>query len=193
MADRRYPDACGGGHCSNLARRLALARSGPDRGDRHDRLGGLEGRLAVGEEECRPGGVGAGRQVHNVLVADVAVGEHHQLDAVCGYQALQFFFGMDRNPVRVQRSGQLRRIAAIVDVGDLRRGERHDAVRGVVAIHRVEVVEVPTGGPQDDDGDGVRCHCHEASDLILRRDSSGGRRAPWLASRPWPRPYRMVS
>ena len=54
-------------------------------------------------------------------------------------------------PLRVQRAGELGRVGAAVDVGDLRRRERDHLDAGVVPVHQVEVVEVAARGAEDDD------------------------------------------
>jgi hypothetical protein len=53
--------------------------------------------------------------------------------------------------LRIEGSGKLRRIAAIIDVGDLSRREGDHLMAGVVPEDDVEVVEVAAGGTEDDD------------------------------------------
>src|SRR6185295_1653992 len=60
--------------------------------------------------------------------------------------------GDDRNALRVAAAGQRRRVAAIVDSGDLRRrGEGHDLVFGAAFEEHVEVVKIAPSGAHDDD------------------------------------------
>jgi hypothetical protein len=80
--------------------------------------------------------------MHDRLVADVAVREHDLVDPLVGDEPLELRLGMDRDAGRVARPGQLRRVAAVGDAGDLGGGERDDLGRGIVAVDDVEVVEV---------------------------------------------------
>ena len=85
-----------------------------------------------------------------MLVRHVAVGEDDLVDVVALTQRLELRLVVDRDPVRVPRTGELGRKRAALDAGDLRRREGHHLDRGVVAQGHVEVVEVPTRGAQHD-------------------------------------------
>jgi hypothetical protein len=88
--------------------------------------------------------------MHDVEVADVGVAEHHLVDVEVGDQVLEALLGEDRDPVGVAGAGQGGRIGAVVDVGDLGRGEGDHPGRRVAAEGAVEVVEVAAGGPHDE-------------------------------------------
>jgi hypothetical protein len=89
--------------------------------------------------------------VHDVLVRHVGVREHDLVDLVLAHELLERRLGKDRNAVGIERPRQFSGVAATVDVRDLSRGERDDVVLGVVPVDEVEVVEIPTGGPRDQD------------------------------------------
>jgi hypothetical protein len=85
-----------------------------------------------------------------VLIGDVAVGKH----AVIGIQFLdqseQIFFGINRNPIRVQLAGQLRREFAAFDARNLSGRKGHHVIGIIVAVIGVEVVEVPSSSSDND-------------------------------------------
>ena len=64
--------------------------------------------------------------VHNVFVRHVAIGEDDLFDLLVADQTFQFFFFIDGDAFRVQRSGQLGGITPPADAGDLCRGEGDD-------------------------------------------------------------------
>ena len=129
---------------------LALAGPGADRADRDGRLARSEHRLARRDQAVR----GAGRErtradVHHVLVRHVRVREDDVVDLMLPHELLERGLGQDRNPVRIQRTGELGRILAPVDVRDLRRGEGDHLALGPVPVDEVEVVEVASGSAGD--------------------------------------------
>jgi hypothetical protein len=152
------------------AGRLALACAGARRADRDDRTPAGQHRPARAEQdEVRAGGEGTRRGVHDVLVADVAVGEHHGVGALVADHPLELLLGDDGDAGRVARAGQRRRVVTVGDPGDLRRGERHHPDRGVVAVDGVEIVEVAA----------CRTHDHDAfhgAQPAFRDTEAGGRR-----------------
>jgi hypothetical protein len=87
--------------------------------------------------------------MHHLLVRHIAVGEDDFVDVFPLDQVLDLGLGQDGDAIRVERTGQLGRIAAPGDVGDLRRGEGHHLAGRIAPEHPVEVVEVPTGSAQD--------------------------------------------
>ena len=135
-----------------IAGGLRLADAGPHRGDRDHRLLRLEHRAPsrAHAEVWSPGGY-LGGAVHHVFVLDVGVGEPDLVDVVSLDELPQLGFRPDRHPVGVELAGELGRVDAFVDVGDLCRSEGDHLIAGVVAKERVEVVEVPPGGAHDDD------------------------------------------
>ena len=132
--------------------RLALARARADSADRHRRLRGSEHRLPRRDQLVRRAGRERARaDVHDVFVRDVGVGEDDDVDLVFADELLQRRLRQDRNSFRIQRPRQLGGVAAVVDVRDLRRGERDDLVGRTVPVDEVEVVEVAAGCPCDQD------------------------------------------
>jgi hypothetical protein len=89
--------------------------------------------------------------VHHRFVGNVAVGEYGfiglQVPALRG----KVGFLEDRDAVRIQRSGQGRRVAAPGDARNLRRRKGHDIVCLVLPEHDIEVMEVTSRGAHDDD------------------------------------------
>ena len=65
-------------------------------------------------------------------------------------QFLQVFFFPNWNTVRIERPGQLTRVTAVGNIGDLGGGESNDVKFSIVAKNNVEIVEVAPGGTQDD-------------------------------------------
>ena len=132
--------------------RLALARARTDRADRNGRLRRDEHRLpgrdqlvrCARRERARP-------DVHDVLVRDVGVGEDDDVDLMFADELLQRRLRQDRNPFRIQRARQFGGVAAVVDVRDLRRGERDDLVGRTVPVDEVEVVKVAARSARDQD------------------------------------------
>ena len=148
---------------------LALAASGSHCADGDDGLRGLDlGVLGPEEGEGGAGGVHEGAEAHDVLVGDVGVGEHALVDLELLDELGEVGLGVDRDSLRVELAGEGGRVLAVVDVGDLRRGEGHDVVVLVVAEEGVEVVEVAPRGSDDDDV--ALGHVN----LQLRRLSRGG-------------------
>ena len=134
---------------------LALARTGAHRADRNDRLGRFEhGRVGTHQAEIRAGGHHGRGLVHHILVRNIAVGKHHLLDLVLLDQALQVALRVNRDALRVQLAGQLSRVLASFDVGDLGGGEGDHLIIRIVAEEDVEIVEVASRGAHDDRSDG---------------------------------------
>ncbi len=63
--------------------------------------------------------------VHDVLVRHVAVGKHDLVDLQIWIRLYQLAFRVNRDPFRVERSGQSGRILAAFDVRDLGGGKCH--------------------------------------------------------------------
>ena len=150
VPDGHHPPALVQELPADAARRLALSGAGAHRADRHDRLG----RTDRGVVEAQQGEVGAGRDhlrclVHDVLVRHVGIGEDHQIDRQLANQLLDAVLLVDRDAVGVARPGELGRIAAVGDVGDLGGGEADDLERRIVAEADVEIVEVAAGRTHD--------------------------------------------
>ena len=137
---------------SHAARGLALARAGPNCSDCDDGLRRREHRLARRDQPVgRAGSQRARPDVHHVLVRHVRIGEHHFVDLVLADHFLERGLRQDRNSLRIQRPRQLGGVDAAVDVRDLRRGERDHVELRPVAVDEVEVVEVPSCCPCDQD------------------------------------------
>ena len=153
---------------ADLAARLALAAAGARRADRDDRLRGAEHRRIRAEEaEVRSRGEDDRRLVHHGLVLQVGVREHDLVDAVLADELRELVLGADLDAVGVQRAGEHGRIDAIVDPGDLGRGEGDDLGLRVVTERDVEVVEVASAGSHDDQ----LAHCSLLSPALSRARS----------------------
>src|SRR3990172_3048947 len=85
---------------------------------------------------------------------------------------------MDGDPVRVQRTGQFRRIEASLDIRDLGGSERDHLVVPVPAEERVEVMEVASRRAHDD---GFDWHIFSLGDIFAL--SGGAECKPKLRSR----------
>jgi hypothetical protein len=55
---------------------------------------------------------------------------------------VQLAFILDRNTLRVQLARQHRRVPAAVDIGNLGGGESYDLDKVVVAVERIEIMEI---------------------------------------------------
>ena len=159
----------------HLARGLALAGTGPHRAHRDDRDVGLEhGGVGAEQDEGRPCRHGDAGLVHHGGMRDVGVREHHVVDLELADQRRQVLFQMDRDPFRIAGAGQLGRIAAVLDEGDLGGGEGHHGGVGVVPVHHVEVMEVATRRTHDQD---TLAHLRPSFDVRRRRPPGPGTRA----------------
>jgi len=135
-------------------RGLALATPGAHRADGDHGLRRTEHRgLRREHPEICPGRVDPRRLVHDLDVRQIGVRHAAFSNAVSLDQLIELALGMDRDAFRVQLARQLRRIAAIIDVRDLRCGEGHDPMAAVGAVDPVEIVKIAPGGAQDDRGD----------------------------------------
>jgi hypothetical protein len=94
--------------------------------------------------------------VHDVLVRDVAVGEDDLIDVTSAAQCFEPGFLDDRDALRIEPPRERRRIAPIVDTGDLGGGEGDDLDCRVVTIDGIEVMEVSSRGSQYDDASAPR-------------------------------------
>ena len=152
VADYRHAAASRLEQAGEVARRLRLAAAGAYRRDGNDRHAGLDLRAGgseqdeVGARRQRPGG-----EMHDLRVRYVAVGEDHCVNAVLVAEKVEIRFVADGDALGVARPGQFRRIAAVGDAGDLRRGEGHHLDGGIVAVDQVEVVEVAPCRAEDED------------------------------------------
>ena len=116
------------------ARDRALAASGAHRayGNDWDRrldlrvLGSQKPEIGVRSHRARG-------KMHQVLVGNVAVGKHHRANLILSDQFLDIFLFEDRNAIRIEASGKLRRIAAPRNIGDLSGRECDHLVVGIIA------------------------------------------------------------
>ena len=144
----------------DLAAGLGFAAAGANCADRHDRFGGFDhGVGGADNDKISTGGRGNGGFVHHLRMGDIAVGKGHQVHSVGLDQLPQFFVGMNGNSVRIKRAGQICRVAATIDVGNLGRGECHYPIAAVVPEIDIEVVKITTGGAHDDDIFDSVVHC----------------------------------
>ena len=137
-----------------------LAAAGSHRCDRDHRQRRFE-HCPVGTEQNEIGAARerTRRQMHHVIVRNVAIGEHHLVDGVAAAQRLKLGFIYDVDAVGIVRSGQHGRIAAAGNAGNLRRSECHHLGRRLVPIHDVEIMEIAAGGADNDDASSPRPCC----------------------------------
>ena len=98
------------------AARLALAAAGADGADGDDGTAALEHR-PFGAEQPEVGARGehARGLVHHVEVGEVRVREHDLVHPLAADQGIELLLVVDRDPVRVERSGESRRVSAVGD------------------------------------------------------------------------------
>jgi hypothetical protein len=101
------------------------------------------------QREVCAGGVDHCADVHDCGVRHVTVCENALVRVQFLNQLLQVLLRVNGNAVRVEASRERGRVLAAGYVGDLRRGERHDVIRGIVSVKSIEVVEVAPGGADD--------------------------------------------
>ncbi|GBD10008.1 hypothetical protein HRbin22_02271 [Candidatus Thermoflexus japonica] len=135
----------------------ALAAAGAHRADGDHRPAGFQlGGPGAHEPEIGSGGVGDAGPVHHILVAHIAVSEHHPIHLEAADQLGELLLGVDGDAVRVKGAGQLGGIQTPFDVRDLSGREGHDLIVRVVPEEDVEVVEVAPRGAHEDHTDAVR-------------------------------------
>jgi hypothetical protein len=137
---------------ADLAGRLALAAARADGADGDDGLLRLDHRrVDVEGAELDARALDQLPLLVDIAVADVAVGEDGFVDLLVLQEVDELLFGMDRDAIRVELPRDRRRIAAVVDEGDLGRRERNDFDVGVVPVAGVEEVKVSACGAEDQD------------------------------------------
>ena len=109
------------------------------------------GPFGAEQSEVGSGGQRPRRNMHHMLMGDVAVSEHDFIDGTSAAQPLELRLFEDRDASRVKPAGKRRRIAATIDIGDLSCRESDDFNGRIVAVDNIEIVEVPSGGSHDDD------------------------------------------
>ena len=87
--------------------------------------------------------------MHHVLVRDIAVGEDDFVDEPIATQGIEVALVEDRDALGIERAGELWRIPAADDAGNLSGGERKHGRVGIVAVGDIEVVKVAPGGAED--------------------------------------------
>jgi len=183
VADQRHAQARIQQQPADPAAGLALPGAGTDRADGHHRLGGAQHRGAGADQpEVRAGGQRDRRLVHDVLVGEVAVGQHDLVDLVVADDRRQLLLRQDRDAVGVVAAGQRGWVGAAGDPGDLGGGEGDHPGLRVVAEDGVEVVEVAPAGAHDHHGPHG---CLSPSDGGPRRPGGSARTGRLSA---WPTP-----
>ncbi len=130
--------------------RLALPGTRTRGAYRDDRLLRPEHRTPhAADLEVRARGVHAAGEMHHVLVRDIGIRHDATGHALRRDDLLQLLLRPDRDAFRIEGPGELGRVAPVLDVGDLLGRERDDSRIRVVAVGRVEDVEVATGGSQN--------------------------------------------
>jgi len=87
----------------------------------------------------------------NVVETDIRLSKHDFINVFLQQDVIEFLFITNRNAIRILRAGERCRVAAVVDIGNLRGRECDDVKFRFVTIATVEYVEVPTRGAHDDD------------------------------------------
>ena len=112
--------------------------------------------------------------MHEVLVRNIAVGKHDRVDLVFGDQFLQIFFFEDRNALRIQAAGKLRRITAAGNVGNLSGSECDYFVVGIITKLDIKVMEVSACGPKNQNFLHRYTSSEDRLPSIFARSSCGG-------------------
>src|SRR5262245_40724861 len=143
------------------AGRLRLARAGAY-GANGDNLCGRAQHHVVRAKEYEGGSRGgsAGGAVHHVVMRDVAISEDDIAHATLLNDTWQVLLRENGDTLGISRAGQLGGVEPPLDVGDLGRGEGDHLIGGVVAEEDVEVVEIASRRPHDDD---LARTCHVAT------------------------------
>ncbi len=168
---------------------LAAARAHGTDGDHgdarldHCRARPEEAEIGAQRDDAR-------RLLHHVLVRNVGIGEDGFVDLLLGEELFQAGLRDDGDPLRIELSRQVRRVAAPGDVGNLRRRECRHAHARIVAKDAIEVVEIPPRGAHDDDAPFL----HDGPSLLQRREPTQPlRRAPGSSAVALSAPSRQVS
>jgi hypothetical protein len=93
--------------------------------------------------KVRTAGKRARSQVHDLSVDYVAVGKIDLRDQVFCTQGLERAFRYDGDTFRVQGACKFRRIAPVIDTGNLRSRKSYDPNFRVLAVEAVEIMEIP--------------------------------------------------
>src|SRR5207245_9516364 len=102
------------------------------------------------EEEFRPMRVREGDSMSDVRVVDVGVCKDARLRTESLDEPRELFFRKNRDPFGIQVPREGRGILPSLDPGDLRGGERDDAIRRIFPEINVEIMEVAARGAEDD-------------------------------------------
>ena len=87
--------------------------------------------------------------MHHVLVGYIGIGKDDLFDAQFLDQARQLVFGVNRDTLGVELTGQFFGVEAAFDIGDLGGGESQDVVILIPSEKGIEVVEIAPGGAHD--------------------------------------------
>src|SRR5581483_2817583 len=125
--------------------------------------------LGAEQPEVGAGSDGAGGQMHEGQIRNIAVRKDNSVNGFVADQTLHFLLFEDRNAFWIQRASQLRRIAPVGDIGNLSGGKGDDLNLGIVAKYNIEIVEVASCGSND--GDSLHSGCPQ---MVNRLCSTGG-------------------
>jgi hypothetical protein len=92
--------------------------------------------------------------VHHHFVRDIAVSKNDLVDAFILNQLHQVAFGIDRDPLRVTGTRQLRGIEPALDIWNLGGCKCHDFILRIVAEEDIEIMKIAPGGAHDEGTDG---------------------------------------
>jgi len=104
--------------------------------------------------------------VPEVRIVYVGIGEEAGLGAEFLEELRQVLLGKIGMPSGYSRSRQRGRILPPFNARNLRRGESHDSVGGIVAKADVEIMKVAARGPEDDDLAGLPPWARESPGML---------------------------
>jgi hypothetical protein len=87
---------------------------------------------------------------HYLLVGNIAVGKGNLLRSHFFEKSWEFFFRVDRNTLRIIFSREARRVDPVGNRGYLGGRKGDHPVGRSISEKRVEIMEIPSSGPQDD-------------------------------------------
>jgi hypothetical protein len=88
-------------------------------------------------------------------VRNIAVGKGNLLRPHFIEKSRKFFLGVDRNALGIIFPRELRWVGPVGNVGNLGGRKGYDPVRRPIPEKCVEIMEIPSSGPQDDDRNGA--------------------------------------
>jgi hypothetical protein len=110
--------------------------------------------------------------MHQVLMRNVAIGEHNNVDGEVFDQAFEIFLVEYRNPLRIQASREDSRVAPSRDVRDLSSGKSNHLVIEVLPKENIKIVEVSARSSENENRFHDRPHRAELLCIFSFRKNS---------------------